>query len=1162
VRFRELRLTAFGPFTDQVIDFGDPGPCDLHVVLGLNEAGKSSALRAIHALLFGFPHSTPDAHLHPYERLRVGALLDTIDDQRLEIARVKARQRDLRDANDEPLEDGELRHALGGVDEALYRRLFLVDHAELREGGSGLVVGGGDFGVSLFGATLGTGNLATVRKRFLQRGDELFKADGKARKPRLNAALLDYRQHLDQARSLSVKPSEYEAAVEEVTSLAEDRVKKTDEVAQLEREERTLTRLASITGPMARRTTVLASLEPLSDVPVLAHDATTQREVALENQKRATGQLDGTNSTLKELRTEIGQVEVPAGLLKRSPEIQALAAKIDTHEKALGDRANRSRELEPAKRAVVELRERLGNAAPEDPAPVDHTLRTRIADLGDEQVRLLERKRVADENLTNCKKESDRVEKALSRAATPPGTPDAIDACRTAAARQVPLALAANQQKKNASRELAKLVAAAAALSPPFDPGAPLPAKPPAAAVIAAHQQKVQQLDEQLDEQRKERDRLASRRNELHLQLAKLGAEEVETARHQMLATRSRRDETYTELGSRLAEADLHGARHTHTELGSTLTQADDLADGLLTQADRVAQRGQLTAELTETNRQHGQREAEITKGEERSEQLHLDWHQLWQPCGIAPLDDAGAMHKWRARCDEIIEQHTDLTLQLGEHKDALDFAAQAADSLRAALKAAGSPADADLPLEELVEFASQIVKRTNSAIDTHQQLATAATEAKNALTAAKHAVEQAESNLTDWSQRWEGALRPLGLPGDTAPAEARDTIARLDELAVSHKTVEDLHHRIERINSDYNSYADDVKALAATLAPELQDTDALQLIRTLSQRLQEVTKAATKLSQLKDREDAQLERIRGLEEELRVAQGQLSRLCEQAQCSDPEALPAIEARAVERDELRRERLELEKRIVEQGEQPVAELQDLLGSRTGDDLAAELATHRADLQSARDEFEALVERHTKAKAVLDDLDHGTEAAHEREQAEHAAALTGDLAEQYLTERAAAILLTRSIAHHREHSATPILARAEELLPQLTAHSLTRLFVDDQDSDQPVLMARRANGGELDVNGMSDGALDQLYLALRLAALEHHLDALPPLPLLLDDILVNFDENRVATTVPAFAQISQRTQVIVLTHHQHVAAIAQDTLGDRVRVHVLETSAGT
>src|SRR5208282_1151763 len=165
-------------------------------------------------------------------------------------------------------------------------------------------------------------------------------------------------------------------------------------------------------------------------------------------------------------------------------------------------------------------------------------------------------------------------------------------------------------------------------------------------------------------------------------------------------------------------------------------------------------------------------------------------------------------------------------------------------------------------------------------------------------------------------------------------------------------------------------------------------------------------------------------------------AEGVLSRLCEQAQCTAAEELPAIEERAALRDELRRELDELDKRIVEQGEQPVAELQQLLGERTGDDLAAELATHHDTLQTARNEFEALVEQHTKAITALSELDHGTEAALEREQAEHEAALVGELAERYLGERAAAVLLTRAIAFHREHSATPILERAEELLPQL------------------------------------------------------------------------------------------------------------------------------
>jgi uncharacterized protein YhaN len=1158
VRFRELRLVAFGPFTDQVVDFGEPAACDLHVVLGLNEAGKSSALRAIHALLFGFPHITPDAHVHPYERLRVGALLDTADGHSFELARVKARQRDLRDAKDEPLDDSVLRHALGGIDEALYDRLFLVNHEELREGGAGLVVGGGDFGVSLFGATLGAGNLTTVRREISRRGEALFKADGKARKPLLNAGLLAYRNHMEQARALSVKPREYETATALVDQLAAERRERTGEVAGLERKERALERLASVTGPLARREIVVTDLEPLGDVPDLAQDATTRREVSLEQRERSTGQLTAANTTLGRLRGEVAAVVVPETLVERAAEIQALAGHINTHEKALGDCANRSRELEAQKEVTTGLREQLGSAAPEHPIPIDRALSASIAKLGDEHVKLLERKRVAEEYLQECNEANDQAARALGDTATPPEPPDAIATWTAAAAEHVPLALAAVKQRRAADRAIAKLVATAAALSPPFDPASPLPAEPPPAAVIAAHQTKVEAIDTQSAEQRTERDRLARQRDQLQLQLATLGAEEVENARKQMVVARGQRDVSYAELGTRLDESDLEGARPAHAQLGVTLTQADELADLLLTQADQVAQRGHLTAEVAEIVKQHGQREEELTKSATDREQLLVAWREIWQLCTVTPLDHADAMHKWRGRYDEITALHTDLALELAEHQDVLTRAEQTAVSLRAALEAAGSPADTGLPLEQLVGHARLIVENTQSAIDAHQQLAAGADEAAKELATATRAVQQAERNLEDWNKRWANAVTPLALPVDTPPAEARDTIALLDDLAASEKVVADLGHRIERITSDFDTYSGTIKALAGTLAPDLQESDALELIRTLDQRVEAAKTAAARRSQLEDREGVALERVAELEQELRDAEGVLSRLCEQAQCAAAEELPAIEGRAALRDELRRELDNLDKRIVEQGEQPVAELQQLLGERTGDDLAAEIATHHDTLQTARHELEALVEQHTKAITALGELDHGTEAALEREQAEHEAALIGELAERYLAERAAAVLLTRAIAFHREHSATPILERAEELLPQLTADSLTRLFVDDEDGDHPVLMARRDNGGELGVNGMSDGALDQLYLALRLAALEHHLDALPPLPVLLDDILVNVDEQRVATTVPALAEIAQRTQVVVLTHHQHVATIAQDALGDRVRVHRLET----
>ena len=70
MRLARLLLRAFGPFTDAELDLGraDPSRPDLHLIYGPNEAGKSSALRAMTDLRFGIPQRSPDDFRTPSAR--------------------------------------------------------------------------------------------------------------------------------------------------------------------------------------------------------------------------------------------------------------------------------------------------------------------------------------------------------------------------------------------------------------------------------------------------------------------------------------------------------------------------------------------------------------------------------------------------------------------------------------------------------------------------------------------------------------------------------------------------------------------------------------------------------------------------------------------------------------------------------------------------------------------------------------------------------------------------------------------------------------------------------------------------------------------------------------------------------------------------------------
>ena len=91
--------------------------------------------------------------------------------------------------------------------------------------------------------------------------------------------------------------------------------------------------------------------------------------------------------------------------------------------------------------------------------------------------------------------------------------------------------------------------------------------------------------------------------------------------------------------------------------------------------------------------------------------------------------------------------------------------------------------------------------------------------------------------------------------------------------------------------------------------------------------------------------------------------------------------------------------------------------------------------------------------------------------------------------------------------------------------------------------------------------MSEGTRDQLYLALRLAALERYLEEHEPMPLILDDLLITFDNERTKAILPQLAILAERTQVFLFTHHEHLVELCRQTLGEeRFQLHRLEVTA--
>src|SRR5690554_1296831 len=149
MRIQELNLAAFGPFTDRALAFDEVG---LHIVYGPNEAGKSSALRGLKALLYGIDERTLDNFLHANDKLRIHGFLRTADGHDLTFVRRKGRKNTLLTPEGEALDEQVLAPFLQGVTPELFETLFGIDHQALVRGGQEILEQKGEVGQALFSA--------------------------------------------------------------------------------------------------------------------------------------------------------------------------------------------------------------------------------------------------------------------------------------------------------------------------------------------------------------------------------------------------------------------------------------------------------------------------------------------------------------------------------------------------------------------------------------------------------------------------------------------------------------------------------------------------------------------------------------------------------------------------------------------------------------------------------------------------------------------------------------------------------------------------------------------------------------------------------------------------------------------------------------------------
>ncbi|TVP74641.1 MAG: hypothetical protein EA352_10325 [Gemmatimonadales bacterium] len=401
--------------------------------------------------------------------------------------------------------------------------------------------------------------------------------------------------------------------------------------------------------------------------------------------------------------------------------------------------------------------------------------------------------------------------------------------------------------------------------------------------------------------------------------------------------------------------------------------------------------------------------------------------------------------------------------------------------------------------------------------------------------------------------------LAPLPLLDSVRRAADRDLPSHLRELASragrvaaaagalqeGTRTERELEADLEELRHHLQDPEDPGTALPSSMGGAMEAlSDRRTRAREEARRVEVGARAVEEARRAVHSAAAEVDRARSTRDELdRLLPG----AGDEGASPSPESLRRRARRALERVEAAREARTLHAELVREAGGPREVARDLARLRD-DPLHADPGPRALEdrIEADRARVEELVARVGELRSTVRELEEGETP--DRVEAE--IRRLEDRRERVREERDLAFLLSAVVRtaerEFRETHQPELVRRAGRFLSRITGGRYNQLLLGDESDPDALHLGASHLPGVLPVREpFSTGIREQVYLALRLAVLEVVEGGGEPLPLVLDEVLVNWDPVRREQALDLLAELSEERQIFLMTCHPHMAREARD-----------------
>ncbi|CAG7624657.1 hypothetical protein PAESOLCIP111_02646 [Paenibacillus solanacearum] len=381
--------------------------------------------------------------------------------------------------------------------------------------------------------------------------------------------------------------------------------------------------------------------------------------------------------------------------------------------------------------------------------------------------------------------------------------------------------------------------------------------------------------------------------------------------------------------------------------------------------------------------------------------------------------------------------------------------------------------------------------------------------------------------------RRWAAWLRELALPEAASPdaalallqlaEQAQRQLQQLRRHAAAREALQREASGFEAAVAAKLGVAAGREPVAALKAWQAELGRQLALRERLAQGRRQLAEHARQAALVRQQQERQRERLEALLQAAGADSAEtLRRLQRQA-----ERWKTLLA------ELREDELAL---VTLVGEAQLARLDEQLQHMDEEQLQAELSRVEQEMTALQAQLEGCREQLVRRKYELERLEAGGDHAEKLQRVEERRAELLQLVKRWGVLAMCGTLFNQTKRLYEHEKQPSVMRRASDYFAMVTGGRFSRMVAPL--GEQRVL-AEQAGGGLLPVEQLSRGTAEQMYLCIRFALADEYAVSGIRLPLVIDDLFVNFDDDRLERGMELLQTIGERHQLLLFTCHQHV-----------------------